>query len=382
MEAPLPRTTGPAVLIGTAALPLALLAGCTSTDAGDRSPPAANPSSAADAIRKVDEVVLRETDSVYVGRPIGTVIGPDGTLYVSDDVEDRVVSFTRTGELSRTYGRLGHGPGELTAPSRLGMVGDSVLLVADGGRAQVTAYDVTSGAYLYDVRIVLGTGGGMGAIRTRHDTVWMGARDLRRQTGVVTWSATDPTARPIVAFPPIYRTSRAVAITYSYILAPPLGDSLLVSYYASPELLLTDLQGHVRRTLRIPTVRRRAIAPDLDRRYREARTADERARLVPLLAEAHQLSSGTIALVSYDIDWPGQVPLRRAWVILLAPDLQRGCLDLPLPLSRDGMGQVAFHGDTLVTLEQEVHELGVRLVSRRYVVDEDACPWQPLAPPS
>jgi hypothetical protein len=375
------RTAGPAALIWTAALPLALLAGCARTDTDDSSRPDADQVIAASpAIQKVDEVVLRETDSVYVGRPIGTVIGADGTLYVSDGIEHRIVSFTRTGELARTYGRAGQGPGELKQPTKIGLVGDSVLLVADGGRAQVTAYAVSSGTYLYDVHLT--AVGGTGAIHARHDTVWMGSRDLRRQTGVVRWSAANRTVRSMVDLPTIYRTSRPVAMNFPYVLAVPLGDSLLVSYHASPDILLTDLDGRVRRALRIPTVRRRAIVPDLDQRFREARTADEHARLAPVLADAHRLSSGNIALVSYDIDWPGQVPLRRAWVILLTPDLQQGCLDLPLPLSRDGMGQVAFHGDTLVTLEQEVQGLATRLVSRRYVVDEDACTWQPLTPES
>lgn len=372
-------TTGPAALIRTAALPLALLAACTATDGDDASRTDADQVIAASpAIRKVDEVILRETDSLYVAGPIGVVVGRDGSLYVSDNIENRVVRFSRTGELVQTYGRRGQGPGELMAPSRLGLIGDSVLLVADDDRGQVTAYDVASGQYLYDVAIT----GNSGGIGVRHDTVWMGNRNFGQQTGAVSWSAADRTPRYMVDFPPLYKTSRLVATVYGYVNVLPLGDSLLVSYFASPDLLLTDLQGRVGRTLRIPAVRRRTVPVDLERRYREARTRNERASLVPLLAAAHQLSSGTVALVSYDIDWPGQVTLRRAWVILLSPNLQRACLDLPLPLTRDGTGTVTFHGDTLVTLEQEVRELGARLVSRRYVVDESACTWQPLTPAS
>jgi hypothetical protein len=363
----------------TTALLLALLAGCRSAENDGAGRAAAESASVApDAIHKVDEVVLRETDSVFVGRPIGIVVGPDGTIFVSDDVEDRVASFSRTGSLGRVYGRVGRGPGELLAPARLGMIGDSLLLVADDTRGRVTVYDVATGEYLYDVPVT-GTSGGLSV---RRDTVWMGLRHFATQTGVVTWSDRNHTPRYLVDFPASYKASRQVATVYGDVQILPLGDSLLVSYFASPDLLLTDLDGHVRRTLRIPAVRRRAIPADVERSYRAARTRNERASLVPLLADAHRLSSGMLALVSYDIDWPGQVPLRRAWVILLTPDLQQGCLDLPLPLSRDGMGQVAFHGDTLVTLEQEVQGLATRLVSRRYVVDEDACTWQPLTPES
>jgi hypothetical protein len=363
----------------TAALLLALFAGCRSADRDGAGRAAAESASAApNAIRKVGEVVLRETDSLFVAGPIGLTIGGDGSLYVSDNIEHHVVRFGRTGEPTRTYGRPGQGPGELQAPSRLGLVGDSVLLVADNRRGQVTAYDVASGQYLYDIAVT----GTSGAISARHDTVWLGLRHFGTQTGVATWSARDRTPRHIVDFPASYKVSRQVATVYSYVQVLPLGDSLLVSYFASPDLLLTDLDGRVWRTMRIPVVRRRAIPADVERRYYEARSRNERASLVPLLAVSHRLSSGTLALVSYDIDWPGQVTLRRAWVILLSPDPERACLDLPLPLTRDGTGNVAFHGDTLVTLEQEVHGQGVRLVSRRYVVDEGACTWQPLTPTS
>lgn len=363
----------------TAALLLALFVGCRSTDGGDGSRGAAEPSSAApDVIRQVDEVVLGETDSLYVAGPIALVVAGDGSLYVSDNVENHVVRFSRTGERTRTFGRSGRGPGELVAPFNLGLVGDSVLLVANDGRGLVTAYSISSGQYLYDVAVT----GSTGQMTVRHDTVWMGLRHFGTQTGVVTWSAGDPTPRHMVDFPASYKASRQVATVYGYVQVLPLGDSLLVSYFASPDLLLTDMAGHVRRTLRIPAVRRRAIPADVERRYYEARSRNERANLVPLLAVSHRLSSGTLALVSYDIDWPGQVTLRRAWVILLSADLERACLDLPLPLTRDGTGNVAFQGDTLVTLEQEVQDLATRLVSRRYVVEEDACTWQPLTPES
>jgi len=333
---------------------------------------------AASALRLVGETVLQESESLYVGRPIGLTIGRDGSYYVSDLVLGRVVRFAADGRLVGAIGRKGRGPGELVAPSRSALLADTLLVVTDNGRGQLSVFDARSGRHRFDVRVDSTASVLANTLAVRHDTVWMGARDLVRRTGVAMWTLRDRGARALVRFPELYRIDRAIAANYGHVQVVPLGDSLLVSFLASPRLLLTDLDGRVLRAVELPVVRRRGIPADISRRYRESPTLRDKTRLLSMLLDARRLGSGAVVVVNFDLEMPEDVPLRTGYVSLLSRDLRSACVDLPLPLSQDGMANVAFRGDTLVTLEQEVVELGVRVVSRRYVIDERACAWQPL----
>src|SRR4051794_19033293 len=68
-------------------------------------------------VRKLGSITLTESDTAYLGRPAALSVDPvDGSLYVSDAFWGRVLRFSAVGELQRSYGRRGEGPGELKSP--------------------------------------------------------------------------------------------------------------------------------------------------------------------------------------------------------------------------------------------------------------------------
>ncbi len=89
-------------------------------------------------------------DSLALTRTEQLVVGHDGTVYVLDANQANVLVFDPDGTFQRLIGRRGEGPGELLAPWRAGVIGDT-LWVVDLRRPQINLYDAASGSSLNSV---------------------------------------------------------------------------------------------------------------------------------------------------------------------------------------------------------------------------------------
>jgi DNA-binding beta-propeller fold protein YncE len=81
-------------------------------------------------------------------RPTNIAVGPKGDLYVSDGYGNcRVHHFTANGELKRSWGTPGQGPGEFLLPHGIAVAGDGRVFVCDreNDRIQIFSPD---GEYL------------------------------------------------------------------------------------------------------------------------------------------------------------------------------------------------------------------------------------------
>lgn len=77
------------------------------------------------------EVVLAESDSAFVARPVRLSVHRDGGLFISDDASGSVFIFGGDGALWRRIGRLGSGPGEFRSPGLTVLLGDTAVAVED-----------------------------------------------------------------------------------------------------------------------------------------------------------------------------------------------------------------------------------------------------------
>lgn len=110
----------------------------------------------ADTLSGPETVV--STASGLIGGLSDMQLGPDGTLYMLDLQNQRIVALRPDGD-TLLIGRDGSGPGEFERPVSLAVSGDT-LWVHDIGTGRVQAFS-TSGAYLTGVRIPAnGMGGG------------------------------------------------------------------------------------------------------------------------------------------------------------------------------------------------------------------------------
>ena len=79
--------------------------------------------------------------AVAAGKPTGLTVGPDGNLYVADTHYHRVAVFSPSGELLRTIGRFGTGPGCFIFPTDVAFGPDGRMYVSEyGGNDRVSIF--------------------------------------------------------------------------------------------------------------------------------------------------------------------------------------------------------------------------------------------------
>lgn len=83
-------------------------------------------------------------------RPTAIDVDEDGNVYVLDDGNKNIVVFSADGELVRTMGREGQGPGEFQQTRGLAVVNGTTFALVD--RARMGAWD-SNGELLYDQRL-------------------------------------------------------------------------------------------------------------------------------------------------------------------------------------------------------------------------------------
>ena len=75
-------------------------------------------------------------------QPTDTVVGPDGSTYVTDGYgNSRVVKFTREGNLVKYWGDRGTGPGQFNTPHSIVIDSNSNLYVADRQNNRIQVFD-------------------------------------------------------------------------------------------------------------------------------------------------------------------------------------------------------------------------------------------------
>ncbi len=90
-------------------------------------------------------------------QPIGLITGRDGTRYVLDAKDMRVLRFDREGSYLGSFGREGEGPGEFSAPVALALLPGEVILIADSGNRRLSRF-TTDGRFLDSETLQRGLG--------------------------------------------------------------------------------------------------------------------------------------------------------------------------------------------------------------------------------
>lgn len=90
--------------------------------------------------------MLGEGDEDFQG-PFGIAIGPDGNLYLADDLAHKIVVFSRDGVFQRSMGRKGSGPGMVAWLDAVTFDLEGNLLVADTGNNRIQRWTI-NGDYL------------------------------------------------------------------------------------------------------------------------------------------------------------------------------------------------------------------------------------------
>jgi hypothetical protein len=304
------------------------------------------------AVRKLGSVTLTESDTAYLGRPAALSVDPvDGSLYVSDAFWGRVLRFSAAGELERSYGRRGEGPGELRSPGAVEVV-DTTVVVLDEKR--LTRYRRADGGFLGSARF----GGVLTSMQALGGRLWLGGLNVDRRTSLGTWAPGEQIVRPAGTIPSEFTQSEPLAGIYTGVEVAAWGDTVLAGYEGLNRLTLFRGDGTPIRSFRVPVRARRGELPNIVEAMQRLDFPGQFSAN-SVLFRLERLPSGNFALVHCDQTIDGQLITARVYLTLLSADAQP---------------YTAFRGDTLYVVQQEVKEERSRTFVDRYLIDERACP--------
>lgn len=333
----------------------------------------------------VDSVLLRESDSTYLGRPATFfAIGSRGSLFIPDQLSDLLYEYSSRGDFLRTIGRRGRGPGEMLGVGITTLVSDSFVSHATTGRT-IHTFSLADGKWR-GRRFVRGF---VTSAAVVGDTIYFGNFDVATRRGLlkvarnqVVTADSSPVDSRLAPFPHEYAKYPDLDM-FNSVLVAAWRDTVVVGYAGTDYVVLHDLAGTPRDTVRIPVRERRGIPHEaLDLFRSGAATFADRLKRLSGLYGLWRLPDGSLALWHND-GWSEGPPARPseilgvAWLSILLPGLDRACVDIPMPIFDSGIPRMAMRADTLYALDQVVPpdpKAQARSVIRRYRVDPSACP--------
>jgi hypothetical protein len=295
----------------------------------------------------LDSVRIEESDSILVAKPNAIAIGGDGTMFISDYGERRVLQVGRDGRGLRVLARTGGGPGEVSSPSSLAVIGDSLLVVSNTAK-RLEFFDAVRGTY-----------------RSSQPVNFLGGLLGNSQREMLLASVlTDSGTSFALLVPGDSLPTRGGSIPDIYTKNP-----LLAQAFASTGLTRdsTDIVGileasntlyrwrgtSVVDTITMTPVVRRGAKPDiLLELLRDPTKAPTLAFQWSVPFQAAPLSQRRTALVFFDPTVKGTEFVGPYYLHLADWVTHRACEEVRLPVPEDTPSRFAFRGDTLTALVQ------------------------------
>jgi hypothetical protein len=160
----------------------------------------------------------------------------------------------------------------------------------------------------------------------------------------------------------------------------PIGgpDSVIAAIQSSDDLFIGSFRGPF---VRIPAARlhRQGSRPDLMARIAEnpefANSDPQIAYTPSVPAALTRFSSGLIAYVASDYTFVRDHFAAKLHLSVVDAKTRRTCPDARIPGPEDPPPSVAFQGDTLIVVTQEITGTKSDTWIRRYLVTTDGCIW-------
>lgn len=317
---------------------LLLLAACQST-----------PADAPPLLILVDSVRIQESESLYVGRPNAIALGPDGSVFISDIADRKIVRVARAGDaVIRVAGR-GGGPGEVSSPTSLAILGDTVLAVQNAGGKRIEWFDLATLRYRNTLRLSspassLSSGSGALLIASLWPDSGTAFALLTDSSGALQRGG---------SVPEIYRRLPPVAQAFGTVAVARDGDAILGLFEVSNAMYRWPLRDGTADSILLTVATRRGARPDLIEAL--LRDPSKGASLAfqwsfPMLVAP--LSDERAIVVFQDPTLVKDQYRGPSFVQMVDWRHHRSCAELALPVPADTPTRYAVRGDTLVAVVQ------------------------------
>lgn len=323
---------------------------------------------------------LSESDSLFVGRPLGFAVGVDSLRFVVTDLAaGRVLAWDDTGRIVASFGREGRGPGEFLGPAAVALQRD-LLWVADYGSMIWRALRRDDAA---EVARVAFTGDLTYATQSVFsDTLLFGLWDEVRGTAVGLLVPRDSAILRAVPVPSEFARLKNIGIgRLSQMLPAVSGPWRVVGFGPLNGLYVLDEGLTVTDSVVLPVVRRRGMTEEHLRSAQGGYAALMNSVSVLSLLRAME-RPGHFLAAHYDlqaVDDDAPQLTATLYVSVIDIEKRRACVDALVPQSGAARPSVQVSGDTLFVLRQEMEETRISTFIDQYVVNVAACQWMPLA---
>jgi hypothetical protein len=323
-------------------------------------------------------VHLTEFDNSPIQRGRAVGVDPDGGFYVVDNAQAVVLRFSASGKPVRSYGAKGDGPGEFRGPAAVTVVDDSLVVVTDVRRRNVTVFRRDNGRVVTQYAV----SGSPTTVSGRNGEIWVGSIDPVSRMGVVRISMRDSSIVPLVPVPGVYSAGSPIMLLHQNVHVVPLGRSIVTGFSAT-NVIVNGVGTND--TIRLPARNRRGVPPDLLERMMQAGAAEVYSLSSSLLG-LEQLAGGRVVAVHVDVTLPPGVtfpqppgapsPFRyRMFASIVNLANRRVCADIPVAIAGDESPSVAVRGDTLYVLDQDATSSDPWVI-RRFRINDASCVWQ------
>jgi hypothetical protein len=303
----------------------------------------------APTLASIDSTQIWETEQSFIGKPNAIALGPDGTVFISDVAERRVVRVDRDGGRFTVVAAKGGGPGEVAGATSLAVVGDTLLVIKNAARGQLEYFALPSLTYRGSVRIdfpstSLSSGGGVLLIGSL-------MADSGHAFAVIIDSLSPPRRGGTV--PAIYRRLPPVTQAFGGIELARDDSTVIGVFEASNTLYRWSLGNTPTDSVVLtPTTRRGARTPVMEELVRDPSKAESLAYQwsFPLLVAP--LSAQRTAVVFFDPTLKNGQFTGPSYLLIVDWQRHTSCRDVTLPVPADVPPRFAIRGDTLTAVVQ------------------------------
>ncbi len=338
-----------------------------------RSPEATEPQGP--ALTLIRSTKLAESDSFFVGRPLGFAIGSESFRYlVSDLAAGRVLAWDNAGQAATAWGRVGRGPGEFLGPAAVVRQAD-LLWVADFGSISWKAVRISDGTEV--ARYTVSGTISHASPNFFADTLFFGLNDPVNKSALGLLIPKDSAIVQAVSIPAEYTRLADAGIGRFSAVFPAMTDKWrVVGFGALDGLYLLDKQFSVVDSIVLPRVSRRGVSAT---RYRMANGGFASAmNSVSVLSLLRPLAnSDRLLAVHYDNEVQSDdLPLITAVLYVTVVDLasRTACVETRVPRVGIARPTIQVSGDTLFVLRQEAGERVETFVDQ-YIIETSQCRW-------
>ena len=305
-------------------------------------------------LRVLDSIALEESGNRFIARAAALSVSGDGSIFVSDNSNKFVLSYTRGGRFIRQFGKRGSGPGELESAVQIALDGDSLLVVNNQSRLRLDAYDVKTGAHRFGVALprrasTITASGGI----LRASSVAMGDRASMVQVnrGRGTPVIQGPLPELLQRFP-------ILAGPFGTVTHDARGDHIVSAFEVSDFVYFWDSRGKVD-SVRVPVVQRRGAQQDLlQRAARDTSRGREALFRSSIPMAVAWIGDSAVAVVHGDVELKGNLFEGRFFLSVVHLRTRKVCADRVVPVPSDPFPRFAIRDGVLFALVQHVPDTG------------------------